>query len=259
MGNSFNIHEDGSRPVIREEENPQAKLIASARNDKLFDDGADVDQLAKQVCYLTSGQEGVSKAFRLVVLPENWSSAPWDSLEEIDQPQNWEERLPLLVPPVSPDEVGPTFGPWLRDHRQARRNAVRFLLPQAGSTNIYHDRLDPELRGVAVAGNDGPAVVSWWSIKTEGKDWEHRTFVQPLAVSTEGSASRSWSATVPTHPLQRQPGPHSLSLEQRRELLHDTLEPMIRRELNHRGLVPTNGGYSSKLIGWVEVGGEMSC
>ena len=28
---------------------------------------------------------------------------------------------------------------------------------------------------------------------------------------------------------------------------------MIRRELNHRGLVADSGGYSSKLIGWAEV------
>ena len=33
--NSFNIHQDGPRLVFREEENPQAKLIACARNDKL--------------------------------------------------------------------------------------------------------------------------------------------------------------------------------------------------------------------------------
>ena len=138
--NSFNIHEDGPRLIFREEENPQAKLIASARNDKLFDDGADISQLAREVRYVIGGQEDVSTAFRVVVLPENWSSAPWDSLAEIDQPQNWDERLPLLVPPVSPDGVGPTLGPWLRDHLQARRNAVRFLLPQAGSTSIYRDR-----------------------------------------------------------------------------------------------------------------------
>ena len=138
--NSFNIHEDGPRLIFREEENPQAKLIASARNDKLFADGADIDQLAREVRYVIGGQEDVSTAFRVVVLPENWSSAPWDSLVEIDQPQNWDERLPLLVLPVSPDEVGPTLGPWLRDHLQGRRNAIRFLLPQAGSTSIYRDR-----------------------------------------------------------------------------------------------------------------------
>ena len=40
--NSFNIHQDGPRLVFREEENPQAKLMACARNDKLFSDGSDL-------------------------------------------------------------------------------------------------------------------------------------------------------------------------------------------------------------------------
>ena len=138
--NSFNIHQDDTRLIFREEENPQAKLIASARNDRLFDDGTDMEQLTKEVRYVISGQEGLSNAFRVVVLPENWSSAPWDSFEDSDKPQNWDERLPLLVAPVSPDEPDSTLGPWLRDHLQERRNAVRFLLPQAGTMNIYHDR-----------------------------------------------------------------------------------------------------------------------
>jgi hypothetical protein len=38
--NSFNIHKDGTRLVFKEEENPQAKLMACARNDKLFADGS---------------------------------------------------------------------------------------------------------------------------------------------------------------------------------------------------------------------------
>lgn len=58
--------------------------------------------------------------------------------------------------------------------------------------------------------------------------------------------------------LTRPFGFFGLPLERRRALLHDAIEPMIQRELNRRGLVPENGGYSSKLIGWVEVGGPDS-
>lgn len=42
--------------------------------------------------------------------------------------------------PADPEKIGPTWGPWLRDHLQTRRNAVRFLLPKGGSTNLFHDR-----------------------------------------------------------------------------------------------------------------------
>ena len=126
--------------MFREEENPQAKLIANARNDRLFEDRADVEQLAKEVRYVIGGQEEISQASRVVVLPERWASSPWESVADGDRPSTWDDRLPLLVLPASPDEMGPTLGPWLRDHLQSRRNAVRFLLPRAGSTDLFRDR-----------------------------------------------------------------------------------------------------------------------
>ena len=115
--------------------------------------------------------------------------------------------------------------------------------------------LDPEMLGVSVDGNDGPAVVSWWLIHTEGMNGERRSFVKPLTVGVEGMRVPKLERKG-IDLLKRRPGQSGLSTEQRREILHNTLEPMLQRELHHRGLVPQNGGYSSKLIGWVEVGGE---
>ena len=112
--------------------------------------------------------------------------------------------------------------------------------------------LDADQLGVAVAGNDGPAVVSWWLIRTDGNGGKRRAFVLPLAVSAAGRRLPGLE-TQGTDLLRKEPAPPTLSLEQRRALLHDTMEPMIRRELNHRGLVADSGGYSSKLIGWAEV------
>ena len=137
--NSFNIHQDGTRLIFREEENPQAKLIASGRNDRLFTDGTDHEQLIKEVRYAIGGEESVSKAFRVVVLPPNWSTNPWESVVDGDKPHSWDQQLPLLVIPVSLENVGSALGPWLRNNLQTRRNAVRFLLPSVGNTNIFHD------------------------------------------------------------------------------------------------------------------------
>ena len=138
--NSFNIHRDGPRLVFREEENPQARLIASARNDRLFEDGSDRDQLAKEVRYVIGGGDRVTQAFRVVVLRSGWESAPWEAVDDADRPERWDERLPLLVLPVSPEDVGATLGPWLRDHLHARRNAVRFLIPGTGGRDLFEDR-----------------------------------------------------------------------------------------------------------------------
>ncbi|MFU5347486.1 DUF499 domain-containing protein [Pseudomonas aeruginosa] len=69
--NSFNIHQDGPRLVFREEENPRAKLMACARNDKLFTDGSDQAQLAKQIRYVIGGSDEVAKKGRRQALRAN--------------------------------------------------------------------------------------------------------------------------------------------------------------------------------------------
>ena len=84
---------------------------------------------------------------------------------------------------------------------------------------------------------------------------EHRSLVHPLSVDLNGKRVPQLDREG-IELLKRLPGQSSLSAERRRALLHDTLEPMVQRELHHRGLIPENGGYSAKLIGWVEVGIE---
>lgn len=117
--------------------------------------------------------------------------------------------------------------------------------------------LDAEMLGAVVAGDDGPAVVSWWLIQADGKSGEHRSFVQPLAVSAAGRRMTKLEREG-VDLLSRPFGSSGLPLERRRALLRDAIEPMIQRELNHRGLVPENGGYSAKLVGWVEISGQES-
>ncbi|OLU32852.1 DUF499 domain-containing protein [Pseudomonas sp. PA27(2017)] len=138
--NSFNIHQDGPRLVFREEENPRARLMACARNDKLFTDGSDQAHLAKQVRYVIGGSDEVAKNFRVIALPRSWQTDPWTSLDEAEQPERWDDRLPVLVLPEEPEKADQTLGRWLKDHLQKRRNTVRFLLPRSGSTNAFLDR-----------------------------------------------------------------------------------------------------------------------
>jgi len=138
--NSFNIHIVADRLVFKEEENPQAKLMANARNDKLFTEGQDGDQLAREIRYVLGGDADVAGSFRIIVLPQDWLRAPWGIVEENDRPENWDDRIPLLVLPETPDKLNTRLGKWLKDHLQQRRNAVRFILPVAGSPNVFTDR-----------------------------------------------------------------------------------------------------------------------
>lgn len=138
--NSFNIHHLGTRLLFREEENPQAKLMACARNDKLFLDGSDLAQLAKEVRYVIGGSADIAKMFRVIALPKSWRSDPWSPLDESERPDSWDDRLPILVLPEDPDNLNEVLGRWLKDHLQKRRNTVRFLLPRMGSPNAFYDR-----------------------------------------------------------------------------------------------------------------------
>lgn len=140
LENSFNIHQDGPRFVFREEENPQAKLMACARNDRLFTDGSDLAQLAKEVRYVIGGTEEVAKTFRVIALQKSWLTDPWSTMEESEQPERWDDRLPILVLPEEPDNIDRRLGQWLKDHLQKRRNTIRFLVPRSGSSNAFQDR-----------------------------------------------------------------------------------------------------------------------
>lgn len=76
----------------------------------------------------------------MIVLPQHWTSEPWERIEESERPNNWDDRIPVLVLPETSDKIESLLGEWLRDNLQANRNAVRFLLPRDGSENIFADR-----------------------------------------------------------------------------------------------------------------------
>jgi hypothetical protein len=138
--NSFNIHRDAARLIFREDENPQARLMACARNDKLFADGSDIAQLAREVRYVIGGSEEVVSTFRVIALSTSWQVDPWSAVDELERPDQWDERLPIVVLPEEPDKINERLGAWLKNHLQKRRNTVRFLLPRTGSSNTFLDR-----------------------------------------------------------------------------------------------------------------------
>ncbi len=143
--NSFNIHTVGNRLVFKEEENAEGKLLANARNDKLFEkggphDGRDVERLAQEIRYVIGGTEEVSRNFRVVVLRKLWQTDPWNELPENERPDRWDGRLTLIVLPEYPDNVESVLGGWLKQHLPQRRNTLRFLLPKKPAGIVFLDR-----------------------------------------------------------------------------------------------------------------------
>ncbi len=126
--NSFNIHEKGNRFIFQEEENPQAKLIANARNDRLFEHGDDKVFLASETRKVLVGISGANLSYKVIVLPQAWKTNPWEEMEDIYTPDFWGDQIPILVIPESPSNIEPTLGEWLRNNLQTNRNIVRFRL-----------------------------------------------------------------------------------------------------------------------------------
>lgn len=142
-GNSYNIHKTGSRLVFKLEENARTRLMAHARNDKLFQNGEDVDFLAGEIRHGIGGDVQISGLYRTIVLKREWNNTPWEEVDESLRPNVWDNKIPLIVLPSYPSELNATLGGWLKKFLNSNRNTVRFLLPRKGSDGasaIYQDK-----------------------------------------------------------------------------------------------------------------------
>ena len=143
--NSYNIHKIGTRLVFKLEENARTRVFAHARNDKLFQNGEDIDYLASEIRHAIGGDTQVTNLYRTIVLKREWNNGPWDELEERERPSAWDGRIPLIVLPIYPDKLGGTLGAWLKKFMGSARNTTRFLLPRKSVTDpslntIYQDK-----------------------------------------------------------------------------------------------------------------------
>lgn len=82
-----------------------------------------------------------------------------------------------------------------------------------------------------------------------GPPGEHRACVVPLGVTKDSNGTPGSSLLMRDGHVNGSPG-----VDTRRKLLHEKIEPLLERELQHREVVPAGGSYAAKLIGWVEVG-----
>lgn len=141
---SFNVHTVGDRLVFRVEENPRAKLIASARNDKQFDGGQDLEFLQRTILHvLNPTDEAMAVVSRTIVLGSSWESQPWVGITADERSDTWREPTVIVVPECAADVQ---LARWLKQHISSHRNIIRFLMPQQARENPY---TDGELRYLA--------------------------------------------------------------------------------------------------------------
>jgi superfamily II DNA or RNA helicase len=98
-------------------------------------------------------------------------------------------------------------------------------------------------------------VLSLWQIVATNEKNHRVATVLPLAVDTEGHRSPSLEKSAGDMFFLK-PAPPRLSRQEAASLLSKAIEPMLHRDLIHRGIVREGQPYQALLVGWVEVAGR---
>jgi hypothetical protein len=111
----------------------------------------------------------------------------------------------------------------------------------------------PEDLGVAVKSDNGmKGIASWWLVEATTHKGERRSFVLPLVVRKDGTrvpqAERNSERFFSLSPVVS-----SMALAERLEMLHQTIEPTLQRELRHRGVITDEGSFTAELLTWIEI------
>jgi SNF2 family DNA or RNA helicase len=111
----------------------------------------------------------------------------------------------------------------------------------------------PQDLGIRVQSPDGTeGVLAAWAVEARGDKGQLKRMIVTLGIDGEGRRHVAW---------ERQPEKlWRLTVSRNNEgrgdskltVLRDTLEPMLQRELEHRGLGKASRGFEAKLIGWIE-------
>ena len=113
-----------------------------------------------------------------------------------------------------------------------------------------------ELGAAVVGAGHDAGVATWWSVEAQGIGGERTRRLVTLAVNPDGSRYPLLERQADDLFL-RDPAPPVFEVSHRLNLLHEHIEPLLQRELRHRGVVHEDGGFRSQLVGWVEIGSTL--
>ena len=94
-------------------------------------------------------------------------------------------------------------------------------------------------------------VLAVWFVQSLGREADTSYHIVPIAVDDSGNRVPSVEKKY-AEVFQRPSTPPPLDLPTRQELLTSQMEPLLERELKHRGIAKLSGGHTSDLIAWVE-------
>jgi superfamily II DNA or RNA helicase len=110
--------------------------------------------------------------------------------------------------------------------------------------------LPPEEIGLCLKSSDGTeGIFAAWAVDARGDKGQIKRMIVTLGVDWEGKRHVAWERQPET--LWRTAAGHTAKqADERLAILRNTFEPMLQRELEHRGT--GTRGFESKLIAWVE-------
>jgi hypothetical protein len=95
-------------------------------------------------------------------------------------------------------------------------------------------------------------ILSLWYVAATDDKHRRRSVVVCLAVDSENRRSPSMEKLA-DQLFELEPSAPSMDRKQAAERLADVIEPMLHRDLLHRGLVKPGQAYETDLVGWIEV------
>ena len=111
--------------------------------------------------------------------------------------------------------------------------------------------LPPEDIGLSLQSSDGTeGVFAAWAVDARGDKGQIKRMIVTLGVDWEGRRNLAWERQPETLWKSQANGHRSKQADEKLSVLRNTLEPMLQRELEHRGV--GTRGFEAKLIAWVE-------
>ena len=95
-------------------------------------------------------------------------------------------------------------------------------------------------------------VLTLWLVHAYGASKDAGTCMIPLAIDLDGKRVPAVEKRY-GECFRSEPSDSSLTHEDRKQLLRESIEPALQRELGHRGIASRASGYSAEMIAWVEI------
>ena len=97
------------------------------------------------------------------------------------------------------------------------------------------------------------AVVCWWFVEAATPQGERKAQVLALAATKAGRRAMTLERLA-ERLLDLPPGGGFLDVRTRHRFMAEVVEPILHRELDHRGLLTAGGSIAAELLAWLEVG-----